>query len=1691
MSADVYDDTVVVETESFSYYTVEFTYGDMEYVLPGDSTVALSDILSYVGLQGDVSAASVSNSSLFNAYQDGGVWYVSANGAFDTEEWMVVTIDGIDYSITVTDAATVQMHIGSQGFDPQGANPTLRTTYNDGGYLTAMQDHGYSNRVNFTSFAFGKVYTQGTIEASLSYSVSSAGNALIVTYTMTNTSTEDAVTLMIGSAADTQVGTDTNADHCDVGFTENGLSMTNASTGNQFYLIPGNGSFSHKWVGKYSGNANGSSYQDHIFDNGNVYSTNDDSALAYSWEVIVPAGGTVTRVAIFTAGNNLTTYQIAFNANGGSGTMNNATFVSQVPGSLPPCSYTRPNYTFMGWATSQARANANTIDYQDQGQITVSGNTTLYAVWLPSANVIVPPTIAQGLVYNGSAQNLLATPGSCDYGQMVYSIDTVSYSTTIPTRTDAGTYTVWYRSTGDGTTHGPSTPVALTVTISPATPQVTPPAAITGLSYTGSAQTLITAGSTDVGEMVYSLSQNGTYSTTLPTGTNAGTYTVWYKVPGSSNYSAYGPYSLTVNIAKVDSVLTAPPTARTLTFNGNQQALVNAGTATGGSVVYSLSASGPWSTTVPTQRNAGDYTVYYKVQGDSNHNDVPGGQIPVTISRANASIVADDLSKVYGTADPQLTTTRTGEIASEPLVYNISREDGENVGSYVITVSANASDNPNYNVTIDPRASRGVFRITQASVTITPNNLQKVYGADDPALTATVTGVVSGDSLNYTLSRSAGENVGTYTISVSPGVNPNYTVTVRTGTFTIGRASATITANNLSKIYGENDPELTVRYTGLVNGDTELDYTITRAAGENVGEYTITVTAGNNPNYEVSVATGTLTIRPAAATITAVNKTKVYGSNDPALTVIYSGLVNGDTALNYSIARATGENVGEYAITVTAGNNPNYNVTVVNGTFTITPAAATITAVDNSKVYGSADPTFSVTFSGLVNGDTSLAYTIGRAEGEDVGTYAITATPGDNPNYTVTSIDGVFTITPANATISAVDNTKVYGQDDPALEVSYTGLVNGDTDLDYTIARVAGENVGTYEIAVTNGTNPNYNVTVVPGTFTITPANATISAVDNTKVYGQDDPALEVSYTGLVNGDTELDYTIVRAQGEDVGDYTITVTAGNNPNYNVSVEEGTFTITPAPATITADDITRTYGDADPALTVTYEGLQRGDTDLDYSIAREAGENVGDYVITVTPGTNPNYDVSVVDGTFTIVPAPATITAVDNTKVYGSDDPAFEVTFSGLVNGDTELDYTIARAAGENAGTYEIAVTNGTNPNYDVTVVSGTFTITPADATIIANNHSKTYGESDPAFTVRFDGLVNGDTELNYTIARAEGEDAGEYIITVTPGANPNYTVSTVSGTFTIRKADPIVTAPIGLDHFLDGESHPLFEEGSTTGGTLQYSLDGVNYATGVRTSSREGTYTIWYRVLGDNNYNDVAPAFITATIVEARGSGDGSSVPMIVDGETVIIHTGEPIPVPAAPSRYGYDFDGWYADEACTIPIDPNTIVGHEGIQLHSRWAAINYTLIEGAEGEWYESDDHLAFRAVRNRAEETTFSHYMNVYVDGNLLSLNDYVAESGSVIIRLNPAFLATLAIGEHTLDIEFDDAPGVRTIFYILGDASARDRIVNASDSPVASTGEDFNIRVAMIISMLFAASGACAFMAAKFRKDETEE
>ncbi len=246
--------------------------------------------------------------------------------------------------------------------------------------------------------------------------------------------------------------------------------------------------------------------------------------------------------------------------------------------------------------------------------------------------------------------------------------------------------------------------------------------------------------------------------------------------------------------------------------------------------------------------------------------------------------------------------------------------------------------------------------------------------------------------------------------------------------------------------------------------------------------------------------------------------------------------------------------MGTYAITQGSLANSNYTITFNSADFAITAAAVTVTADANqSKTYGTADPSFTYQAVGLVNGDL-LSGSLARAAGENVGTYAIGQGTLANSNYAITFVSADFTVTAAPITVTADANqSKVYGAADPTFTYQVTsGALVGSDGFSGALARDPGEGVGTYAITQGSLANSNYAITFVPADFVITAHTVTVT-VDpgQSKTYGTADLSFTYQAVGLVNGDL-LSGSLGRVAGENVGTYAITLGTLANSNYAIT-----------------------------------------------------------------------------------------------------------------------------------------------------------------------------------------------------------------------------------------------------------------------------------------------------------------------------------------------------------------------------------------------------------------------------------------------------------------------------------------------------------------------------------------------------------
>ena len=341
---------------------------------------------------------------------------------------------------------------------------------------------------------------------------------------------------------------------------------------------------------------------------------------------------------------------------------------------------------------------------------------------------------------------------------------------------------------------------------------------------------------------------------------------------------------------------------------------------------------------------------------------------------------------------------------------------------------------------------------------------------------------------------------------------------------------------------------------------------------------------------------------------------------------------------------------------------------------------------------------------------------------------------------------------------------------------AYEGLLEGDS-FSGALSRAEGNGVGTYAIAQgTLTAGDNYSISFTSADFTITAKPLTVTATSGLeKIYGDDDPELTYTSVGLLEGDS-FSGALSRAEGDGVGTYAIaqgTLTAGDN--YSISFTSADFTITAKPLTVTATSgLGKVYGDADPELTYTYEGLLEGDA-LSGALSRAEGDGVGTYAIaqgTLTAGDN--YSISFTGAEFAITKRPITLTANSVSGEYkgsaitysdaaDAESPYYTISDGSLAD-NQEITSIALQGVGVTVGEYDINITEGSvaigdyTSNYNITLEKGTLTITANTTaiTVVPGSGSKEYDGTALTKTAHDDFTVTGVPDNFTWTAAADG-----------------------------------------------------------------------------------------------------------------------------------------------------------------------------------------------------------------------------------------------------------------------------------------------------------------------------------------------
>lgn len=287
--------------------------------------------------------------------------------------------------------------------------------------------------------------------------------------------------------------------------------------------------------------------------------------------------------------------------------------------------------------------------------------------------------------------------------------------------------------------------------------------------------------------------------------------------------------------------------------------------------------------------------------------------------------------------------------------YTATLEDAsaldKSVGSHSANVKVRYSNGVDITVEIPYE-----YTITPAPLSLTVNNATREYGNPNPEFSSVITGFVDGENadnqnmtVNYTCAADRQSNAGNYRILASVNA-PNYEVTYHYGTLVVTKAPLTLKVKNTSRLYGDENPQFELIYTGLRNNETSPTWTqaikvaTTATKKSHCGVYPITISGGVFQNYTVSEYTnGELTVSKRPLTVRALDYERSYGEANPTFKIAYDGFVNSDNESCISpkpalSCEATKEsNAGTYQILVTGGKAEDYAITYQYGKLIIKP----------------------------------------------------------------------------------------------------------------------------------------------------------------------------------------------------------------------------------------------------------------------------------------------------------------------------------------------------------------------------------------------------------------------------------------------------------------------------------------------------------------------------------------------------------------------------------------------------------------------------------------------------------------------------------------------------------------------------------------------------------------------------------
>ena len=1267
----------------------------------------------------------------------------------------------------------------------------------------------------------------------------------------------------------------------------------------------------------------------------NVTTANNDS---YSYRGVSTSNKADASLVTPTTAN--TTYYtsytyvitVSFTANGGTetapsavagtGYMNYSGSKSGINVTMPKNTFTKTGYSFGGWYDSIAKKT-----YAAGTSATIDSTRSLSAVW--NANELTFNDEEKEITYSEASQSFniskAAGNGTGKYSYSItsgdtngnFSINGLTISTNKDKVPSVGTYKLEVTAKDENSLK--TKKATITIKVNYAT--ITYTASSYEGFYDGSGHTIgvnvtkPTSGAT----ITYSTSLNGTYSSTKPSYTNVGTYTIYFKISAANYNTITDNRTITINIT---NSVSPTLTAYSGTYDGKPHTIGVTG-GSGGTIKYSTDQTN-WSTTLPTRTDATTtpVTVYVKVFGDGNHKDTSIISSTITINKKTDVITMSSISTNYTGRKVEATATAESKTTITYTYYNGTTCSGTalssapvNVGDY--SVKATSAGNNNYksnsacaaikiNNTNNPTTVSAVTGLKYGSTgnLVTTSNVQgTIYYSVGTELT----------SSNYKTSGStsiptaSGKNADTYKIYYYVDATETNYESTKGGpvSVTIGKAAGSISyaTKSVTKDYSNTYPDNTLTNPLTKTGDG----TITSYLSSNTGVATIdtsgkvtinaagtttikaTVTDGTNYTYATKTATYTLIVNQIDNTAKVIPVTGIiYGDSKSMVNVsgvqgtIYYSVGTVLTESNYlsvgsvTIPTSKGRNAGDYNIYYFVKGNSNYKNTSDSVKVTISAKTLSIPVSPNAKPYNG-----NLQGSGISCPQGSTTSEITSAI--DAGTYSQKCTLNSTTNYvwddtnkTTTPKSISWKIKPKEIAVTWGSTTQfTYNGSGQAPSASATTGIANETMV---VTRTTGTTVkkeGSYTStascsSVTGGRAKCGNYTLTGNTKSFSIGRATIKTTPSSPAEKSYNGSTQGSGITCPSGSTTGGTTSATNQGT----YTQTCTPDGNHKWSDGTTEAIkikWVIKPVSAIINCND--KIYYNGASQTACSCSGGTIGGT--------TSAIDAGTYTVSCTPDGN---HTAPDNKQWKIKPKEIAVTWGSTTQFTynGSGQAPSASATTGIANETmvvTRTTGTTVKKEGSYTSTASCSSVTGGRAkcgNYTLTGNTKSFSIGKRNTTCTTTSASKYYNGTElTANSGTCTNLVSGHSatvSASGTITNA-GSTANTYKgAVIKNGAaevTTNYSITGANGTLTIIKVpatNPTLTAYSGT---YDGQSHTISVSGGS-GGTIQYSTDNKTWSTTKPTRTNVGTTTVYVKVVGDGNHTDTNPISSTITITAQK-----------------------------------------------------------------------------------------------------------------------------------------------------------------------------------------------------------------------------